>query len=125
GKLREAATPDRVEKTVPRFTHAKIIRLPGVVTFMGSVNFSHQAFDRNFEVGFFFNDTSPSWLEPITVSENLKFLLPPPEASTHELDDGSAPRISARYDWRDKALVVRVSSEDLQEFNIRVMGLVD
>lgn len=104
--LHEAATPATIHSRPRRFTHAKIIRVPGEQAFIGSVNFSRAAFDINFEAGFFFDDTDDNWLES-TGAAPASFLAdnlaPGEDASTTH----SGPTFEATFDWKTATLSVR------------------
>ncbi|WP_250508231.1 MULTISPECIES: phospholipase D-like domain-containing protein [unclassified Caballeronia] len=105
--LRERCTPASIENKTPRTTHAKVIRMPGVFTFIGSVNFSRAAFDLNFEAGFIFADTDENhaWLEPsdeVPAAFAVGLCAPgeSPEASP------SGPVFDVTFDWDGSVLTV-------------------
>ena len=109
GPLRDAATPETIHNKPPRFTHAKVIRVPGELTFIGSVNFSRAAFDVNFEAGFFFDDNGGEWLEQTTAVPSA-FLADTPSPGENDDVTQSAPAYDATFDWKTKILTVRTAA---------------
>ncbi|WP_295390640.1 phospholipase D-like domain-containing protein [uncultured Thiodictyon sp.] len=108
-ELREQATPEDPPATaVRRFLHAKVIRVPGRVGFIGSVNFSRAAFDRNFEAGFWFADQDAPWLETLPDGGAPDCFTPEPEASLLDQGDAAHPRLLASYHWGRRSLGVEL-----------------
>jgi len=108
-ELREHATPEDPPATaVRRFLHAKVIRVPGRVAFIGSVNFSRAAFDHNFEAGFWFADRDPPWLEVLPDGGAPDTFAPETEASLLNEGDGAHPRLLASYHWGRRSLGVEL-----------------
>ena len=105
--LRDQATPEDPPATaVRRFLHAKVIRVPRRVSFIGSVNFSRAAFDRNFEAGFWFADQDPPWLEALPDGGAPDTFAPEPEASLLNEGDAAPPSLLASYHWGRRSLGV-------------------
>ncbi|GAB7549244.1 hypothetical protein [Cupriavidus sp. 8B] len=113
--LCEVATPADIANRRPRRTHAKVLRLPSLLNFIGSVNFSRAAFDMNFEAGFFFPGTPGNWLVPDD-TEPGAFLPPadaPPEAMAAV---AAAPAFDATFDWTIGELAVSLAPRSAQNF---------
>ncbi|MFM0703576.1 hypothetical protein [Paraburkholderia sediminicola] len=108
--LGRASVPTSIVNLPQRTTHAKVLRVPEVLTFMGSVNFSRAAFDINFEAGFFFDGGPRSWLEP-TSHEPPVFERT--EAAPGETGNALAecPQYEAFYDWETGGFCVSVAGE--------------
>ncbi|HKR38383.1 MAG TPA: phospholipase D-like domain-containing protein [Paraburkholderia sp.] len=113
--LGRAAVPREPEREPPRMTHAKLLRVPGAFTFMGSVNFSRAAFDRNFEAGFFFDGAPGIWLEPTTkVPPLFEQAEPAPGECANALKE--CPEYVAVYDWQDDTLSLSAAPGNDERF---------
>ena len=103
--LQPVSAPDDPARNPRRFTHAKVIRVPGELSFIGSVNFSRAAFDGNFEAGFFFDDTRPTWLEPTNYVPEA-FLLESVSPGEEGAEELGGPAFDAVFDWKTHILTV-------------------
>jgi hypothetical protein len=88
----------------PRFMHAKVIRQPGNFCFVGSVNFSHQAFRVNFEAGFLFPDQGAPWLKPL-LNEPERFLKLIEQPRHKDVDDDLL-EFRANFNWQTTRLSI-------------------
>lgn len=111
-QLIEEATPGDPENKPSRFLHAKIIRLPGSSVFVGSVNFSNNAFYNNFEAGFLLPDSGAPWLTPIIGEEPSCFLEPDADHRPHLGIPVDLPQFSVLYHWGDKTISVVLLNPD-------------
>ncbi|WP_019139869.1 phospholipase D-like domain-containing protein [Noviherbaspirillum massiliense] len=112
----------RKPSEVPRFLHAKVFRVPGVFSFIGSVNFSFKAFYQNYEAGFLVKDTTPSWLEPTTLRPG-QFIAPPDAALQRE--EATSLGIIGLFDWKTCSLTIQFSKAALKQYAGQRVAILD
>jgi hypothetical protein len=109
-----------------RRLHAKIYHFYNgrqAWAFVGSVNFSHKAFNENVESGFFLKlPKAESMLEPLAESEIIESFASPSddESGIGNTKDEALPELHLTYDWKTKRLTGRTAKRkkyDIQLIN--------